>query len=107
MRPVLQGWLEQQFPGLLATVTLRFGNPWTGSDGLTWGRTVTLQPGYEQRLEDLDPAAIELLCHELTHVEQFSAWGSWWLLGYLLHYRAWEAAAYQRARELRAMWEAR
>ena len=32
---------------------------------------------------------------------------AWWLVGYLLHHRAWEAAARQRARELRAMWERR
>ena len=107
--PVLLAWLLevlQHVPDLLG-VGLRWADPWTGSDGLTWGRTITLRPGYQARLQALDPAAIELLAHELIHVEQYAPWGRWWLVGYLLHHRAWEAAARQRARELRAMWERR
>jgi hypothetical protein len=106
--PELVSWLEANLPAVpdLAGVNLVFRSPWTGSDGLTLGRTIYLRPGYEQRLAALDPAAIELLCHELTHVEQYTRAGRWWLLDYLLHHREREAAAYQRARELRAMWEA-
>lgn len=107
LRPELVSWLQQVLPGVpdLAAVGLRFRDPWTGSDGLTWGRTVTLRPAYEQRLAQLDPWAIELLCHELVHVEQFAQWGWWWLVGYALHHRGWEAAARQRAAELRALWD--
>lgn len=109
LRPDLLAWLQQVLPGVpeLAAVELRFRSPWTGSDGLTWERTVTLRPAYEERLAALDPAAIELLCHELVHVEQFARAGRWWWLAYLWRRRAWEAAAYQRARELRAIWEGR
>lgn len=102
----LYQWLLIQFPSIyLPGVTLHFRNPWTGSDGLTWGRTVTLRPAYEQGLKSLHPVAVELLCHELIHVEQFTRAGRWWLLSYLWNHKEWEAAAYQRALELRAMWE--
>ena len=101
----LYAWLQYSFPYLnLAQVNLKFANPWTRSDGLTWGKTVTLRPTYEPRLHLLDEAAIELLCHELVHVEQFAQAGTFWLLHYLLHHREWEERARQKARELRALW---
>lgn len=107
LRPDLLAWLQRVLPGVpdLAGVRLLYRDPWTGSAGLTLGRTIRLRPEYEWRLAALDPAAIELLCHELVHVEQFAR--SWfWPLTYLLGHRRLEAAAEQRARELRAMWEA-
>lgn len=100
----LQAWLARVIPGL-PEWRLVYRDPWTGTDGLTLGRTVYLRPQYEWRLAALDPAAIGLLCHELVHVEQFARAGWWWPVAYVLHRRAWEAAAQQRARELRAMWE--
>lgn len=100
----LAAWLQRVLPGVTARLVYR--DPWTGTDGLTLGRTIYLRPAYEWRLAALDPAAIELLCHELVHVEQFARAGWWWWLTYLLGRRRLEAAAYQRARELRAMWEA-
>jgi hypothetical protein len=107
LHPALLAWLQQVLPEVpdLAGVGLRFRAPWTGSDGLTLGRTIYLRPPYEERLAILDPAAIELLCHELTHVEQFSQAGFWWPIRYLLGRRELENRAYQKARELRAMWE--
>lgn len=105
LRGELSTWLASIFPEA-SRVDLRFRDPWTGSDGLTLGRTIWLRPAYESRLAALDPAAIELLCHELVHVEQFAAAGFWWPLVYLFRHRRMEAEAYQRARELRALWEA-
>lgn len=104
--PVLLAWLQSVFPGL-PEVRLLFVAPFTGSDGLTLGRTVRLRPPYQERLNALDPAAIELLCHELVHVEQFARAGWLWPLHYLLGRRRLENNAYQRARELRAMWESK
>lgn len=106
LRPELLAWLQANLPGVPAGVTIRFANPWTGSDGLTMGASVTLRPRYEQLLATLDPGAVELLCHELVHTEQFASWGGWWWVGYLLRHKSWEAQAYQRAAELRQMWEA-
>lgn len=107
LSPRLLTFLQLHFPLIpdLAGVSLTFRNPWTGSDGLTLGRSITLRPTYDGQLATLQPNAVQLLCHELTHVEQFGAWGSWWWVGYLLRHSAWEAQAYQRAAELRQMWE--
>lgn len=104
--PELCAWLVIQFPTLnLDNVTLKFADPWTGSDGFTWGRSITLKPGFEGRLRTLEPGAVQLLCHELWHVRQFQQAGWSWLFQYLLNHRSWEAAAYQGAQELLAMWQ--
>lgn len=108
----LLAWLQRVLPGVdLARVRLTFADrlpfDWVSAkkDGLTLGASVYLRSRYAEQLQALRPNAIELLCHELTHVEQFAGHFFWPVL-YLCQRADLEARAYQRARELRAMWEA-
>lgn len=106
LRPELLAFLQRHMPNVPAGVTIRFAKPWTGSDGMTMGSAVILRPHYEQLLATLAPNAVQLLCHELVHTEQFAAWDFWWWVGYALHHRDWEAEAYARAEVLRSLWDA-
>lgn len=108
----LLAWLQRVLTGVDFTrVRLTFADrlpfDWLSArkDGITLGRAVYLRSRYAEQLQALRPNAIELLCHELTHVEQFAG-NFFWPITYLCQRAELETRAYQRARELRAMWEA-
>lgn len=74
------------------------------ADGLTLGNKIYLKSQYQFRLEAGDPAAVELLCHEMVHAKQFSG-DRFWFLTYLFGHGRMESVAYALGSDLRKVWE--
>lgn len=107
--PALEAWIDEHLPGVggVRSVAIEIvpSLPWPlGPDGLTTGRRIRLRagaPGIGAAGIDWGHlAAVNLLLHELVHVEQFRPWGGAWWIGYGLFWWAWEPEARARANDL-------
>lgn len=79
----------------------------SSKSGITLGHEIHMRSQYLDLIRTGDPGAMELLIHELIHIGQFAGSGVFWWAKYLIHHKKLEAQAYQMAREIRALWEAK